>query len=432
MSTTLSQSVAAPPEVDSKFSRIQRWMRGETPGPWEMQVHPTNRCNLKCRHCWERRAEREIGMSIYDKTAEVSEERLLRLVDEAAEMGVREWTLVGGGEPMVRDELVIEMCTRIHGHGMRANLHTNGTRFKQEHFERLIAAGLDRIRVSIDGPTQEMNDAVRGGGFDRAVSNLKLLKAMKESAGVTYPIVSLHPVITNVIHRDLAGMIDLAVDVGAEGVSFTHLSFEKPDEEDGRMFLLSEAEMAEVPRHVKSAQERARAKGIHDSFDFVLPDDLRSEKGKPVLGRTCCNDGRFTDAACFESWLTSVIHVTGQMGPCCVSWDASAQNIKEMSLRDAWLGPFMQDVRKHIVSQDLPRFCSFCPTTYITPRSEIIRHDLLESLPRSEHAQWDKWAALAPQEAALLLSQRLRENLRHRGVRRTLNRAWEWVLTRGR
>jgi len=432
MSTTLSESIAAPPVVDSKFSRIQRWMNGETPGPWEMQVHPTNRCNLKCRHCWERRAEREIGMSIYDKHAEVSDERFLHLVDEAAEMGVREWTIVGGGEPMVRDELVIEMCTRIHGHGMRVNLHTNGTRFKQAHFERLIEAGIFCIRVSIDGPTQAMNDAVRGGGFDRAIANLKLLKEMKEAAGATFPLVTLHPVITNVTHRHLAGMIDVAAEVGAERVSFTHLSFEKPEEEDGRMFLLTDEERAELPRHVKAAQARARELGINESFDNVLPDDERSELGHSLLGRTCCRDGRFSDAACYEGWLTSVIHVTGQMGPCCVSWDPTAQNIKESSLRDAWFGPFMQDVRKRIVSDELPRFCSFCPTTYIDPRSELIRHAMLETLPRKDHAQWDKWAPLSPAQKAALMTARLRDNLRHRGVRRTVNRAWEWVLTRNR
>ncbi len=43
-----------------------------------------------------------------------------------------------------------------------------------------------------------------------------------------------------------------------------------------------------------SDEDRARAvqeHGIDEDFDFLLPDEMRSEKGKPHLGRTKCADG---------------------------------------------------------------------------------------------------------------------------------------------
>jgi MoaA/NifB/PqqE/SkfB family radical SAM enzyme len=432
MSTAVLEKPIAPPVADTKYTRILRWQRGETPGPWEMQVHPTNRCNLKCKMCWERRAEKEIGMSIYDRKFEISDERFLHLVDEAAEMGVREWTIVGGGEPMVRDELVISMVERIHGHGMRAALHTNGTRFKQQHFERLIAAGLDQLRVSIDGPTREMNDTIRGGGFDKATANLRLLKEMKQAAGVKYPIVTLHPIITNVTYRNLDDLMDLAADLGAYGVGLSHLIFEKPEEEEGRIFCLSEEQHAELPKYVKRALARANALGLEHRLESLLPNEERTEREKPFLGRTCCGDGRMSDAACFEGWLTSVIHVTGQIGPCCVSYDGDSENIKDMSLRDAWMGKFMQGVRRSIVTKDVPRFCPGCPSTYINPRSEDIRYQMIEDLPRKDLAQWDKWAGLSFTDKAALLASRFGETLRRRGLQQTLKRAWEWQQTRSR
>lgn len=429
--TAATQTPIAVPAHDSKHARILRWRNGEQVGPWEMQVHPTNRCNLKCKICWERRAEKEIGMSIYDKATEVSDERYLQLVDEAAALGVREWTIVGGGEPMVRDNLVVAMCERIKHHGMQAYLHTNATRFRPDHFERLIAAGLDRIRVSIDGPTQETNDAIRGGGFEKATANLRLLKEIKKAAGARHPIVSLHPVLTNITYTRLSELVDLAVELGGEGVWTSHLVFEKPEEEEGAVFCLNDAQRAELPRYIKQARARAREHGIEEDFDFLLPDEMRSEKGKPHLGRTKCQDGRITDAACFEVFLSCIVHVTGKVGPCCVSYDDNAENIKDMTLREAWFGPFMQDVRRRILTDDLPHFCAGCPT-YIGPRSEAVRHRLVDFIPRGELAQWDKWAGLNSAEKALRLANRLGANLRQHGLRHTLRRALEWRATQSR
>lgn len=424
-SAVLEAPIAAPAVEDTKLSRILRWRAGEQVGPWEMQVHPTNRCNLKCKICWERRAEKEIGMSIYDRTAEVSDERYLRLVDEAAELGVREWTIVGGGEPMVRDELVIAMCERIKHHGMRVNLHSNATRFRREHFERLIAAGLDYLRVSIDGPTQELNDTIRGGGFEKAINNLRLLKELKEAAGVTHPQMTMHPVITNITYQRLTDLVELCHELGGSGVFLSHLVFEKPEEEEGAIFRLDEAQTEELPKYIQAAQCRARELGMPEAFDAVLPNAFRSEKGLPQLGRTCCGDGRITDAACFETWLTCIVHVTGKVGPCCVSYDDHADSIKELSLRDAWFGPFMQDLRRRIVTNDLPHFCAGCPT-YIDPRSENVRHALLPHIPPSELAQWNKWTGLTAGQKAIRLAQRFQQNLRQRGLRQTLQRALEW------
>ena len=432
MSSTATLESPVPVDTqDTKLSRVLRWRRGERVGPWEIQVHPTNRCNLKCKICWERRAEKEIGMSIYDRGVEVSDERYLRLVDESADLGVREWTIVGGGEPMVRDELVIAMCERIKQRGMLAYLHTNATRFKRSHFERLIAAGLDRVRVSIDGPTEDLNNTIRGGGFEKAFNNLKLLREIKEATGSQFPIVTLHPVITNITYRHLDQLVDLAHELGAAGAYAAHLVFEKPEEEEGAVFVLDAAQRAELPAHVKRAQDRARAIGIHETFDSLLPDDLRSDSGLPHLGRTACGDGRMTDAACFEVWLSCIVHVTGKVGPCCVSYDDAAENIKDMTLAEAWHGPFMEGLRRKIVTQDLPHFCAGCPT-YITPRSEAVRHAMVPQLSTTELGTWDKYAGLGATGRLALFAARSTQYLRRRGVRMALRRAGEWVRLRGR
>src|SRR5690606_8157550 len=130
-------------------------------------LFPTNKCNLPCEHCWLRWGE-------YDRTyaSEMPDERLLELVDEAAELGVRDWTLVGGGDPMVRGKTVIAMCRRIREHGMDGMLHTNGTLFRPGQLEELVEMDWDRVAISLDGPTAELNNTIRGYGFEKAVANM--------------------------------------------------------------------------------------------------------------------------------------------------------------------------------------------------------------------------------------------------------------------
>ena len=422
MSTTFGTDIqptsaeAVLPQEDSKFSRIQRWRQGETPGPWEMQVHPTNRCNLKCKICWERRAEIEIGPQIYDKAQEVSDERLLLLVDEAAEMGVREWSIVGGGEPMIRDELVVAMCERIRRHGMQVALHTNATRFKREHFERLIAAGLDYIRVSLDGPTEDLNNAIRGKGFDRAVDNLRMLNVMKHQAGTNQPRLSMHPVITNVTCDHLDKLVELAAELECELISFSHLVFER-DDEPGTIFRLNDAQHRSMDTRLEKAAALGRRLGVSTKIEGALKEGT-CEAGLDRLGRTRFGDGRMSDAHCFEAWLSGVVHVNGNMGPCCVSYEDRANNIKENSLRDVWLGSYMQEVRRRILTDGAMPYCAGCPT-YITPRSEAIRHELSK-------LRWKQWSAMSASQKARVAMGQFIGNLRQRGLSKTLQRAWRW------
>ena len=105
---------------DTPLTRLHRWQAGETPGPWTITLIPTNRCNLRCEICWQRRTEADFGHEVQDS-------RLEELVDEAAAMGVREWNISGGGEPMARAGLVLSLCERIRERDMNGALQTNAT-----------------------------------------------------------------------------------------------------------------------------------------------------------------------------------------------------------------------------------------------------------------------------------------------------------------
>jgi len=123
-------------------------------------------CNLECTHCFISCSPKN------DKFGYLSLEVVERVLKESEKWGVKEFYFTGG-EPFLNRELV-SILKRTLDFGP-ATVLTNGTVLKDEWLEDL-AATLERtvygleFRVSIDGPTPELNDPIRGERtFERAM-----------------------------------------------------------------------------------------------------------------------------------------------------------------------------------------------------------------------------------------------------------------------
>ncbi len=129
-------------------------------------------CNLTCNHCF-------ISCSPQNHSFQfLSYEQVDAALQESVAHGVREYYFTGG-EPFLNKDLV-RMLKRTLEFGP-ATVLTNGTVLKREWLEELRAAEAEagfslEFRVSIDGPTAEINDPVRGAGtFDLAITGVALL-----------------------------------------------------------------------------------------------------------------------------------------------------------------------------------------------------------------------------------------------------------------
>lgn len=121
-------------ELTDSFGRKHRAMR----------VSVTDRCNLRCHYCMP-----EEGMEYLPKSELLSYEELTRIVRVGVEMGI-EKVRVTGGEPLLRNDLdeFLGMLGEIEGL-KDLSLTTNGL-LLEKYAERLAAAGLKRINVSLD------------------------------------------------------------------------------------------------------------------------------------------------------------------------------------------------------------------------------------------------------------------------------------------
>lgn len=129
-------------------------------------------CNLECSHCF-------ISCSPHnDSFGYLSLEIVERMLEESVGWGVREYYFTGG-EPFLNREIV-PILERTLDFGP-ATVLTNGTVLKPEWLQRLRDAEEQSIyslefRVSIDGPTPESNDPIRGERtFERAMKGVERL-----------------------------------------------------------------------------------------------------------------------------------------------------------------------------------------------------------------------------------------------------------------
>ncbi len=124
----------------------------------------TAKCNFRCEHCY---------VSSRPWSSELGKDRVLKLVEEACEMGVKNLHLTGG-EPLLR-EGIFEILAAA-SNGLNVSLFTNLSEITRDKARRLSSLGI-RVFTSIDGAVKNTHEAVRGpGAWDVLMRNIRVLK----------------------------------------------------------------------------------------------------------------------------------------------------------------------------------------------------------------------------------------------------------------
>jgi len=342
----------------STFPEIEHllaWRRGEQPGPLRLHLTVTERCNLRCRSCF-------MGhLPASERQREVPAERLTAVVDEAIELGVEEFYLVGG-EVFLRKDLVLDLMSRIKAAGRRGELTTNGTLLDAEDVDRVVAMGWDRLQVSIDGPDAALNDALRppDGTFDRAVATLDRLAEAKKRRGAPRPEVHVATVVSHLNAAHLSEMVDLAASHGAEEVTFQAL---KDMSEAFADLQLTPGQRADLDDVAARAQARARHHGLATNAGDLRQPTLRQDM--TAIDAVFREDvDRIADplfrAHCFTPWTTLVVHVDGRVSPCWEWRGPDLGDIRDLGLGEIWRGPVFRRWRRDFLANRMPEECSQC------------------------------------------------------------------------
>lgn len=146
-----------------------------------IQLHLTNRCNLRCIHCYM-----DSGKAIND---ELTYEEWAALIGYVASRVKRPYLSISGGEPLLVP-YVCDLISHARSSGFdEVGLITNGMLLSRETVRKLEDSGLTNIAVSLDGATEAVNDLVRGRGvFARVVANLAHLRGSTIRASINITV----------------------------------------------------------------------------------------------------------------------------------------------------------------------------------------------------------------------------------------------------
>jgi MoaA/NifB/PqqE/SkfB family radical SAM enzyme len=199
----------------------------------------TNRCNLRCRHCYDER---------HAATAELPLPILDGLLSEAAGCGVDHLTF-SGGEPTLHRHFAT-VVERVCAAGYTFSFVSNGFRFPTL-LPMLLRhrASLRGVTFSLDGADEATHDRLRGAGSYRQV-----MRAATAAFFAKLPF-SFNCVLTRDNVHEVEPLVALAARLGSAAVRFGHLMFTADATTAG--LVLSPAERHEVEQRIWTLRKTA-------------------------------------------------------------------------------------------------------------------------------------------------------------------------------
>jgi MoaA/NifB/PqqE/SkfB family radical SAM enzyme len=317
------------------------------PLPRSLYLETTSRCNSLCETCiltfGGREPQKDLGW-----------EEFRRVVDQFPALD--RVLLHGIGEPLLNRDL-IRMIVHLKERGatvlFNSNVITLGPRLRRQ----LIESGLDELRVSLDATTPATYARVRGvDAYQRVVANLEALVQAKRDARADRPRVSLWFTGLKDNIEEIAGLVPLAVRVGARGINLQRLVYNGLGLATEAQSLYGRLQEREASL-IRATEAAAGAAGIEFSASGATA---------PEISLTPSHDDR-PWSACRRPWTLVYVTVHGNALPCCIApWITGHYegiilgNLYRQSLEEIWWGAPYLEFRSAIQTDRPPEPCRGC------------------------------------------------------------------------
>lgn len=279
---------------------------------WEI----TLKCNLACSHCGSRAGQA--------RTKELSTDEALDLVQQMAEVGIKEVTLIGG-EAFLRPDW-LEIAAAINQAGMRCTMTTGGYGITLETARKMKQAGIATVSVSIDG-LEETHDRLRGrkGAWKYAFKTMSHLKEVGIPFGCNTQINRLSA-------PEFPRIYECIRDAGARAWQI-QLTVPMGNAADNAHILLQPHELLDIYPMITSVARRAYSEGVQvqpgNNIGYYGPEE------RLLRGRGKADEWTFWQG-CAAGLATLGIEADGAIKG-CPSLPTAAYtggNIRDRSLRD--------------------------------------------------------------------------------------------------
>ncbi len=283
--------------------------------PVDVGLELTHHCNYRCQHCY---------IPNFQAPDMLTTERILRLLDELAEIGTLRIALTGGEMFLRRDWLPIARRARELGFELR--LFSNASLITDA-----VADAIVPLHATVEISMYSMDEAVferitqKPGSFARTIAGIEALRRRDVRVLLKMPLM-IHN------YTGVGAVYEYAASVGAECRS----------------------------DHVINAKKD----GDRSTIALRVPEkQLLPYYGGPYSGcaspSECDPDSKGDGPLCAAGVRYANVTASGDVQACNIL-PGSAGNIRERSFREVWEGsPWLAKIRA-IRRSDLP-VCSTCP-----------------------------------------------------------------------
>ena len=280
-----------------------------------VQLHLTEQCNLRCKHCYQQ-GGRPDEMSLSEITAVIEEiSDMLTDWKETHHIDFTSSFNVTGGEPFLRRDF-FDVLEELKNKGFDTFILSNGTLIDRNKAEALARLAVKGVQVSIEG-SENIHDAIRGpGSFTSSIKGIRNLL----DAGIQ---VTLNTTLSDMNAPCFMDVIELASSLGVQRVGFSRLV------PTGRgRDMLNTMLSREVLKDLYNTIFSFDARGLQ----IVTGDPVASQLNNPGV-----HDGEtpFPSGGCAAGISGLTILPDGTVTP-CRRLPVPLGNVKHDSLREIW------------------------------------------------------------------------------------------------
>lgn len=141
--------------------KIKSFLEEIITAPIYVRVKPTNKCNHNCSFCSydPKKGDLRVRDEMKNRTDEISREKMLEIISDFKDIGVKAVTYSGGGEPLVYPH-INEIMKKTLENGINLSIISNGQRLNKESAE--ILSNANWVRISSNTDNARLFQKVRG------------------------------------------------------------------------------------------------------------------------------------------------------------------------------------------------------------------------------------------------------------------------------
>jgi radical SAM protein with 4Fe4S-binding SPASM domain len=335
-------------------------------GPIQANLRLTNRCNIRCIHCYYNspyvekpafaplRRAKQIGEDLPSsmemnslRHANADSKQMRSVIYELLRLGTRSWQLGGNGEPFMHQEF-LEFAGILKRSGSHCITNSNGTLIDAEIADQLIRMQFDELRVTTMAGTPESYVRTHPGSTKEKFSilkrNLEYIVEQRNALNARRPKITLVTVVIAENSDSLVEFAQFAAHIGADRVLFRPV--DDIDDPGLAKVVPSELQAVSVQEQLAEVRLFLESRSIGHNIDYF----------RTIFRGQLNTEALYKHIPCYYGWLASFIDPDGEVYPCCRCYEPLG-NAFERGFAEIWQGTSYQKFRHealHISSSGRP------------------------------------------------------------------------------